>query len=589
MRGRLRAAVLAAALAVPAAVASPARARDAERVTVLVDDLQNPRGVAVDADDNVYVAESGSGGGDVCLDVPGEDGVSAEVCFGTTSAITRVTAGGTVEADFIDDLPSLAMGDEGAVGATAVAVAADGMIYVAFGWGQSASTRDAVADVFPPAALFGTVQRLERDGSLTEVADIARWEEDNNPDQAPPADPDSNPSDLFVDDGTLYVVDAGGNTLLGVDLDSGDIELLALFPTRDVPPPPFLPGNDPIPMQSVPTSITQDVEGRLVVGELTGFPFPVGGANLYDVDPAVGEPVVRTTGLTSVTGVAVRGADVFAVQLAVRGLMEAQQDPRGAVARVWPNGARADLFAQEFVLPYGVAADSRGFLYVSAGAILPTGSLLRVDPSLAGDPAIRAACPMDGLEVSGFTDLRGSVHGEAILCMAWYGVFLGRTDGSFRPGDSITRGQFASAVVRLIEATGTDLPAPRTRFPDLAGNVHGRAVRQLATAGIVQGFSDGTFRPQANITRAQAVTMMVGAYDFVGDDLPAAPASPFTDIAGSPHERNIDRAHRAGWVAGVGGSRFAPSRSITRGQTASVLARTASTLVTDGALTTPAG
>jgi len=586
MRGRLSAAVVVAALVVPAAAAAPAAAQAPQRVQVLVEDLQGPRGVAVDAADNVYVAESGVGGDDFCQTMPGVGGEVMEVCFGTTAAITRVTAGGTVEPDYVDGLPSVAMGEE-ASGAAAVAVADDGTIFVAFGWGQSASARDAIATEFPPAAAFGTVQRVEDDGSLTEVADIAAWEEENNPDGEPPQDPDSNPNALWLDGDTLYVVDAGGNTLLAVDLDTGDIRLVALFPVRNVPPPPFIPSDQPIPMQSVPTSVTQDAAGELVVGELTGFPFPAGGARVYDVAPAGGDPVVREDDLTNVTGVAFRDAELFAVQLAVRGLLLAEQDPRGAVARFWASGARADLFAPEFVLPYGIAADSAGFLYVSTGAVLPNGALVRFDPSLAADPGIRAACPMDDVDVAGFSDLRANVHGEAILCMAWYEVFLGLGDGTFQPQATITRGQFASAVSRLIEATGTGLPAPRVNFPDIGATVHRRAIRQLATAGIVQGFTDGTFRPNAAITRGQAVTMMVGAYDFVGEDLPAAPDSPFTDVAGTTHEDNIDRAYQAGWIMGITSEQFAPGRSITRGQTASVLARTAGTLVTDGELEPP--
>ena len=85
-----------------------------------------------------------------------------------------------------------------------------------------------------------------------------------------------------------------GNSLLGIS--HGKISTLAVFPNRVVPNP-F--GGPDIPMQAVPTTVTRGPDGALYVGQLTGFPFPVGGANVYRIGPG-GQPQVFASGFTNI-------------------------------------------------------------------------------------------------------------------------------------------------------------------------------------------------------------------------------------------------------------------------------------------------
>ena len=217
------------------------------------------------------------------------------------------------------------------------------------------------------------------------------------------------------------------------------------------------------------------------------------------------------------------------------------------------------------------------------------GQLLAFDASPPADAAIDAACPPGAVPASELSDIAGSVHEEAIDCTAWFGVFLGFEDGTFAPSRPISRAQFASTVARMIAATGTDLPSGGPTFPDVAsGSTHEAAIRGLAAADVITGFDDGTYRPSREITRAQATSLLVRAYAFVtGAALPAGPDA-WADDDGSVHEAAIDAATQAGWIQGVRAGGFAPQRSITRAQVASVLARMASTLVTGGHLELPA-
>ena len=111
------------------------------------------------------------------------------------------------------------------------------------------------------------------------VADLVAYEQENNPDGV---EPDSNPFGLAFDGFDALVADAGGNDLLRVDAGRD-----ASRSRRSSPTPWWSatvhsrPG--PIPMQAVPTSVEVDADGDIHVGQLTGFPFEVGAANICSV------------------------------------------------------------------------------------------------------------------------------------------------------------------------------------------------------------------------------------------------------------------------------------------------------------------
>ncbi|MFA9432262.1 S-layer homology domain-containing protein [Egicoccus sp. AB-alg2] len=208
---------------------------------------------------------------------------------------------------------------------------------------------------------------------------------------------------------------------------------------------------------------------------------------------------------------------------------------------------------------------------------------------------VTAACPADVVPASGFTDIRGA-HRAAIECLRWFGLTEGVTATTFVPGKAITRGQAASFVVRLLRAADdVRLPAPRRgAFRDVSTGEHAAAIETLAAVRtpILRGFDDGTFRPKRAIRRDQFATIVARTLDEVvrqtgAARLPAVDDHPFVDVRGEEHRVAIARLTAAGIVAGTTPTTFAPGDKVTRGQSASMLARTLGGLVDAGVVARP--
>jgi hypothetical protein len=107
----------------------------------------------------------------------------------------------------------------------------------------------------------------------------------------------------------------------------------------------------------------------------------------------------------------------------------------------------------------------------------------------------------------GYPDVaKGHWAEEAIANMQRSGVMLG-DDTGFRPDDAITRGEIASIAARLLPVaeTGKSFYAG---YSDTQEHWAFEAIKQASQAGILQGYSDGTFLPDNKLNRAEAVTVL---------------------------------------------------------------------------------
>lgn len=191
------------------------------------------------------------------------------------------------------------------------------------------------------------------------------------------------------------------------------------------------------------------------------------------------------------------------------------------------------------------------------------------------------ACP--GVTLSGFLDvLPGTTHAPGVGCAHSWGVFSGALDGLFDPRADLSRGQLASVLVRGIEAAiGEALPAGADHFDDDDTSVHVVSIDKLAEIGIVGGLSETRYGPSASVTRGQFASMLARTYRFLTDDLPVG-ADAFTDDDGSVHEASIDGLAALGIVAGTGDGRYHPGTSLSRDQSATLVARLLDALVEAG-------
>lgn len=155
----------------------------------------------------------------------------------------------------------------------------------------------------------------------------------------------------------------------------------------------------------------------------------------------------------------------------------------------------------------GALTEARVLIGRSDGRFVPSGTLTRAQLATV------LARSLDLFPVGDqpFDDATGSVHADAIAAAAAAGIVEGFEDGTFRPRQPVTRGQLASMIAR---AHGLTAPAELPPHPDIAGSVHTDAIAAVIDAGIVRGFADGTFRPQATATRAQTATFVLNSLLF---------------------------------------------------------------------------
>jgi sugar lactone lactonase YvrE len=257
--------------------------------------------------------------------------------------------------------------------------------------GPTEANRDELAKANPVANLFGRVLRIGRHGDIKLLADIWGFERDTNPDEevANPA-VDSNAVDVLADRGRLIVADAGGNSLLKVRR-SGSIEALSVFPNRPVPNP-LEPGE--IPMQAVPTGVVKGPDGDLFMSQLTGFPFPVGAANVYRVDPKTGEAVVFASGFTNIMDLAFdEDGTLWVLEIDHDSLLgPTEEDPLnstdGAIYAVDEDGTSEQLELEPGTLthPGGITVGKDGALYVTNKADMAgVGEVLRIEVDEDGE------------------------------------------------------------------------------------------------------------------------------------------------------------------------------------------------------------
>ena len=140
------------------------------------------------------------------------------------------------------------------------------------------------------------------------------------------------------------------------------------------------------------------------------------------------------------------------------------------------------------------------------GKVHPKGNISRAETATIFFRLLKADIRDGNLTADNdFSDVSdGQWHNKAISTMAKLGIVKGRRADSFDPDASITRAEFAAICARFntkpVENSGS--------FSDISGHWAENEIERAAAFGWISGYPDGTFRPDARITRAEAMTMI---------------------------------------------------------------------------------
>jgi hypothetical protein len=357
-----------ALLTTVAAVGLPlaASTAHAQAPVVMATGLDNPRGLAFGPDGAIYVVEAGRGGtGTLCLPNPG--GAPGQRCYGATGAVTRVVAPG-LQGRVLTGLPSLA----GPTGA-----AATGPHDIDFGFDRAFVTVGSGGDPallapFKAAGInLASLLMISYTGQITPIADFGAYEAANNPAGGPI---DTNAYGLELLATRAVIADAGGNSLLQIDA-SLTLSTLAVFANRTVPGPG---GVGTVEMEAVPTAIAEGPDGSLYVGQLTGFPFPAGGARVYRVPAGGGTPTIVAEGFTNIIDIAI-GPDGAAYVLEHDANSLLVDGDIGRLTKIGPFGLRTELATGLLTAPGKMTVGPDNSVYVTVNSTSAgTGQVWRI-------------------------------------------------------------------------------------------------------------------------------------------------------------------------------------------------------------------
>lgn len=358
MRYRILALTLVILFIFPGLAAAQPPTQDSVSGTVVASGLNAPQGIAVDADGNLWVIDSGLAGDEDIMFMSMETGEMAPTKMGPTARIVMVSPDG--EQTEVATLPSIAASPMENVGGGRLTWL-DGVLYV-----TSGAWMGGLGDA---PELVGTVARIEN-GEVTEVADTWAYEEANNPDGFIL---ESHPYGITTGlDGWLWIADSGANALLRVNPESGEMELVAAFVDGLPSPMPNPQRNDAMEADPVPTAVVLDDDGSAYVSLLSGFPFTPGSSKVVLVTP---EGVISdyATGLTMLTDLK-RGPDgaLYAVQFG----MFTEEGPvpnSGSIVRI-QEGNASEVLVSGLSFPSGLAFDQDGNAYVTTNAVGMPGS-----------------------------------------------------------------------------------------------------------------------------------------------------------------------------------------------------------------------
>lgn len=173
----------------------------------------------------------------------------------------------------------------------------------------------------------------------------------------------------------------------------------------------------------------------------------------------------------------------------------------------------------------------------------------------------------------GLSDISGHWAKAFIEGLVSLGIISGYPDGTFKPNNNLTRAEHAALLAKAFELNPI---RPATNFKDIAADFWGRAAIEKANrAGFLAGFPDETFRPNENLTRAQAIVSLVNGLKLTGgtsssllaySDRAQIPSFATDAVATATEKRMVVNYPRRDLLS--------PQRDITRGEVSAIFYQT---------------
>lgn len=144
------------------------------------------------------------------------------------------------------------------------------------------------------------------------------------------------------------------------------------------------------------------------------------------------------------------------------------------------------------------------------------------------------------------------------------GIVTGYSDGSYHPNQKVTRAEFATMLAKAFGLPNSS----GSSFSDTQGHWASESIAALQAKGVITGYSDGSFHPNQEISRAEIVAMLARLTNYV----PNA-SNLYLDVATNWASEQINAFATAGIVTGKGNELFKPNDAASRAESVAMIIR----------------
>ena len=179
-------------------------------------------------------------------------------------------------------------------------------------------------------------------------------------------------------------------------------------------------------------------------------------------------------------------------------------------------------------------------------------------------------------------------NGMLILPASEHKAYIfGYNDGTFRPDNNMSRAEAAAIFARLISEQKGEKISGKSNFNDVSKNEwYSDYIGYLSKYGIIKGYSNSTFRPDDNVSRAEFVAMTVRFNSLFNDVKKGSYTVKYTDVASNYWAySDVAYAKNVGWISGYADGSFKGDNAITRAEVVTVVNRATGRKADEGYIT----